>query len=181
MLTAMHQAMPRALRTALALPSAGEKKLDWRQLRRQTYTKRYRKIFPLLYPCIDCGEPVAESMQICPWCSSAKNRYDDCTQLTHICPRCHKGILGEWSYCPWCYGPGFEPQNPEKRLKIAHHARCSHCSGKLTRFMRYCPWCRRKRQKTWQVWPFPEICGKCGWSVDTNYWNYCPWCKQSLI
>ena len=181
MLTAMHQAMPRALKTALALPSAGEKKLDWRQLRRQTYTKRYSKIFPLLYLCVDCGEPVAEAMRICPWCSSTKNRYDDCTQLTHICSRCHKGILGEWRYCPWCYGSGFEPQIPEKRLNIAHHAHCSHCSGKITRFMRYCPWCRRKHQKPWRVWPFPEICGKCGWSVDTNYWNYCPWCKQSLI
>jgi hypothetical protein len=49
------------------------------------------------------------------------------------------------------------------------------------RFMRYCPWCHRKVRKPWQVRPFHEICGRCGWSVDSVFWNYCPWCKQRLI
>ena len=32
-----------------------------------------------------------------------------------------------------------------------------------------------------EVRPFPEICGQCGWSIDSSFWNYCPWCKQVLI
>jgi RNA polymerase subunit RPABC4/transcription elongation factor Spt4 len=120
-------------------------------------------------------------MQACPWCGSEKNRYDTRSRFSHICHRCHKGVLPEWRYCPWCYGPGFTPQEHERSIKASYHGRCKKCGGKLMRFMRYCPWCHHKIKRPWDVRPFPEVCGKCGWPVDSDFWNYCPWCKQNLV
>ncbi len=180
MLAAMDEAIPAAFRKKL---DVGEKQSvpDWRQLRRKAFIHRYRKIFTDFYPCVDCGQPIAESMHCCPWCASERNRYDDCTRFSHVCHRCHKGISPEWSYCPWCYGPGFIPQDANGSPEPAYHGRCEHCHGKLMRFMKYCPWCRRKVKKKWHVWPFPETCGQCGNAVDSSYWNYCPWCQQGLL
>lgn len=173
-----------------AIPAGHRKKLlgrtqdiipDWQQLRRKSFTRRYLRVFTDLYPCVDCGEPVAESMQCCPWCSSQRNRFDDCTRFSHLCHRCHKGVAPEWHYCPWCYGPGFIPQETNIAARPEYQGRCEHCDGKLMHFMKYCPWCRHKVRRPWQVWPFPEICTGCGWSVDSSYWNWCPWCEQRLI
>ena len=128
----------------------------------------------------DSVEGIAEKMQICPWCGSGKNRFDTCSQFSHICHRCHKGILPEWRFCPWCYGVGFESKKTSSP-KVRYHCRCKYCDGKLIRFMRYCPWCHRKVRQAWDVRPFPEVCGRCHWPVDTDFWNYCPWCKQNLM
>ncbi len=173
-----------------AIPAGHRKKLlgrtqdiipDWQQLRRKSFSRRYLRVFTDLYPCADCGEPVAESMQCCPWCGSERNRFDDCTRFSHLCHRCHKGVAPEWHYCPWCYGPGFIPQESPLAARPEYQGRCEHCEGKLMNFMKYCPWCHRKVRQKWQVWPFPEICTGCGWSVDSSYWNWCPWCEQRLL
>jgi serine/threonine-protein kinase len=181
MLTALLEVIPKSLRNGPGLKLGNKKKLDWRQMRRKTFTKRYGKVFSVIFRCIQCGEPLAESMAICPWCGSERNRFDSRSQFSHICPRCHKGVLPEWRFCPWCYGPGFESPSSVRSAGVHYHAQCKYCGGKLMRFMRYCPWCRRKVRNPWQVQPFPEICGKCGWSIDTSFWNHCPWCKQILI
>ena len=181
MLTALLQAVPRAQRKQLAVEFRDEKKGDWRRMRRETFISRYRKAFPVLFRCTKCGEPIAESMLICPWCGTADNRFDKRSQFSYICTRCHKGVLPEWRFCPWCYGPGFESPSSVRSAGVRYQARCRYCGGKLMRFMRYCPWCRRKVRRPWRVRPFPEVCGRCGWSVDSAYWNYCPWCKQSLL
>ena len=180
MLAAMDEVIPSPFRKKLQI---GEKQAapDWRQLRRKAFIQRYSKIFTDFYPCVDCGQPIAESMQYCPWCASERNRYDDCTRFSHLCHRCHKGVSPEWSYCPWCYGPGFIPQESNGLSSPAYHGHCDHCHGKLMRFMKYCPWCHRKVKKKWHLWPFPETCGQCGNSVDSSYWNYCPWCQQGLF
>ena len=153
---------------------------DWQQLRRKTFIRLYGKILGDLFPCVDCGQPVTEAMQCCPWCASERNRYDSRTPMTHVCRRCHRGVSPEWRYCPWCYGPGFVPQPDAETPVLTFHGQCGHCGGSLTRFMKYCPWCRRKVTRPWVVRPFPEVCGGCGQSVDSAFWHWCPWCKRGL-
>ena len=179
MLAAMEQALPKALhdkKTAVAKT----KTPDWRQIRRQDFTQRYQKVLGKLFACVDCGEPIAESMQACPWCGSERNRFDDRSQLSHICHRCHRGVAPDWHYCPWCYSTGFIPQEPNG-TKPDYKTKCHHCGGKMTNFMRYCPWCHKKPKKPWHLRPFPEICTTCRNSVDTNYWIVCPWCTAKLV
>jgi hypothetical protein len=101
MLAAMLEAVPKNLKTGFILKTGNGKKLDWRKMRRGAFLKRYDRVISAAFRCADCGEPIAESMMLCPWCG-------------------------------------------------------------------------RKVRQPWQVRPFPEICTKCGWSVDTNFWNYCP-------
>ncbi|MBW8016190.1 MAG: protein kinase [Planctomycetes bacterium] len=180
MLTAMIEALPKKHKNILA-PKAEKKETDWRKVRREAFVNRYSRVFPVIFRCIDCDEPIAEMMQICPWCGSGKNRFDSCSQFSHICTRCHKGVLPEWRFCPWCYGPGYESKNITSSPKVHYHCRCNHCNGKLVRFMRYCPWCHRKVKQAWDVRPFPETCGWCNWPVDTEFWDYCPWCKHNLM
>jgi len=99
----------------------------------------------------------------------------------YVCPRCGRGILPEWRFCPWCYGPRFDSPGTVRSSGVRYNAKCRYCGGKLMRFMRYCPWCHRKVRRSWKARPFPELCARCGWSVDSSFWSYCPWCKQSLI
>ena len=181
MLAALLQATPKSLQKRLTLKSDDKKKPNWRKMRREAFAKRYSKVFPTLLSCVHCGEPIAESMLLCPWCGSARNRFDGRTQFTHYCTRCYRGVLPEWRFCPWCYGSGFRSPSPARSASVRYNTKCKSCDAKIMRFMRYCPWCHRKVRKPWRVRPFPEICTKCGWSVDTEFWNYCPWCKQSLV
>ena len=181
MLTALLDATPKELRGKLGFKSAQRKKLDWVKMRRGAFIKRYSRVLAVNFRCVQCGEPIAESMHMCPWCGGERNRFDTYSQFSHICRRCHKGVLPEWRFCPWCYGPGFKSPQEVHSEGIRYQGRCKYCDGKLMRFMRYCPWCRRKIRTAWRVRPFPEICGQCGWSVDSTFWNYCPWCKQNLI
>ena len=180
MLTALLQAAPKGLQKGLALQPDTVRKLDWRKVRRDAFVKRYGKVFPSLVKCIKCGEPIAECMLLCPWCGSEDNRFDRRSSLSHICPTCHRGVLPEWRFCPWCYGCGFQSPRAARTAGVRYNTKCKYCDSKMMRFMRYCPWCHRKVRKPWRVRPFPEICTKCGWSVDTEFWNYCPWCKQSM-
>jgi len=181
MLDALLQAAPEQAFNGFVKKPAQTKKTDWRKSRRQAFLGRYGKVLNLTFTCLDCGEPIAEEMAICPWCSSDRNRFDTCSQFSHICHRCHKGMHPTWRFCPWCYGPGYQPQEEAGVRSPRYYTRCRHCKGKLMRFMQYCPWCRRKVRKAWRVNPFPELCGRCGWSIDSTYWNYCPWCTQRLI
>lgn len=181
MLTALREATPKFLRNGPVLKPQDSRKPDWRQVRRDAFVKRYGKVLPALLRCTECGEPIAESMLMCPWCGSERNRFDSRSRFSHICSRCHRGVLPEWRYCPWCYGAGFRSPSSVRSRGVRYQAKCKYCGGKLMRFMRYCPWCRRKVRQRWRVRPFPEICGRCGWSVDSTFWNYCPWCTQSLL
>ena len=181
MRSALLQVVPKNLKLAPGLKLPGKKKLNWQKLRRVAFTKRYGTVVPVALNCVDCGEPVAESMLVCPWCGSDRNRFDTDTAFSYVCTRCHRGVLPEWRFCPWCFGPGFASPADTRTQGVRYHSKCKYCNGKLMRFMRYCPWCRRKVPRPWQVRPFPEICKRCGWSVDTTFWNYCPWCEQSLV
>jgi serine/threonine protein kinase len=180
MLIALNEALPKSLKKVLQ-PDSEIKEPDWRKLRRIDFKKKYGKIFQNLYRCIDCDQLIDESMLICPNCGSAKNRFDTLARYDYICPDCHRGILPEWRFCPWCYGTGFRSPHKHKTKGIRYHSHCRYCGGKLMRFMRYCPWCHRKVKQTWHVKPFPEVCSKCSWPVDTEFFSYCPWCKQRLL
>ncbi len=181
MANAFIEAVPKKLKNAVHEKTTYKRQKNWRKIRTESFIRKYKKLFGSFHKCRDCGEPITESMLICPWCGSEKNHFDRRSHFKYICPRCHKGLSEQWRFCPWCYGYGFEMPHPDKPSPIRYHSRCKYCNGKIMRFMRYCPWCRRKITKSRQVRPFPEVCSKCGWSVDTEYWNYCPWCKQSLI
>ncbi|MFZ2147579.1 MAG: serine/threonine-protein kinase [Sedimentisphaerales bacterium] len=178
MLAAMIKALPKSHQKALKVTE--QKESDWHKVRREAFVKRYGRLFNAIFRCVNCDEPIAETMQLCPWCGSEKNRFDTRSQFTHICPRCHKGVLPEWRFCPWCYGPGLDSPSSIRSAGVYYHALCKYCDGKLMRFMRYCPWCHRKVRQPWRIRLFPEICGRCGWSIDSDFWNYCPWCKQDL-
>ncbi|MHC4618760.1 MAG: protein kinase domain-containing protein [Planctomycetota bacterium] len=180
MLGALLQAAPKGLQKGLALQPDTSRKLDWRKVRRDAFVRRYGKVFSSLVKCIKCGEPIAECMLLCPWCGSDRNRFDRRSPLSHICPTCHRGVLPEWRFCPWCYGCGFQSPSRARTAGVRYNTKCKYCDAKIMRFMRYCPWCHRKVRRPWRVRPFPEICTKCGWSVDTEFWNYCPWCKESM-
>jgi hypothetical protein len=178
MLVALQEATPRSLKNGHT--DKNEKPMiNWQQARRQAFSKRYQRTLGQLLKCRHCGEPIAESMEICPWCGCGKNRFDSTTSLTHVRHRCHKGVLAEWKYCPWCYGEGFASPAEARTKGVRYSGQCK-CGGKLMRFMRYCPWCHRKVRQNWDVHPFPEKCGKCNWPVDSAFWDYCPWCRQQL-
>ena len=180
MLLALSQSLPKNLRKSFILKNADRINLDWRKIRRSTFLKKYSKVLNSVFRCVDCDEPISESMQICPWCGSDRNRFDTTTLFDRICPRCHRGISNYWHYCPWCYGSGFETDPSGRKVGVRYHTKCKYCKGKLMRFMRYCPWCHRKVRKPWHIRPFPEVCSRCGWSVDSTFWRCCPWCKQNL-
>ncbi|MFH1615480.1 MAG: serine/threonine-protein kinase [Planctomycetota bacterium] len=179
MLTAMRHVLPKNIKSGR--DSAAVKKADWQQIRREEFIKRYRKALPALLKCVRCSEPVSENMVICPWCGTGRNRFDSRTRFSHVCYRCHRGVWPEWRFCPWCYGPGFKSPSPVRTVGVHYDGKCRYCGGKVMRFMKYCPWCRHKIHKAWRVKPFPEVCGRCGWSVDSSFWNYCPWCEYSLL
>lgn len=179
MLSAMLEATPKALQKRL-VSKVKDKASDWHKMRRQAFVKRYNRVLPTTLGCVECKEPIAESMKACPWCGSGRNRFDTTSQFSHICRRCHKGVLPEWRYCPWCYGAGFASPSDSRTHGVRYHSKCKYCEGRLMRFMRYCPWCRRKVRHRWDVWPFPETCGKCGWGVDSAFWDRCPWCTAAL-
>jgi hypothetical protein len=180
MLTALLEATPRKFRNGYHKEQEKNRLADWTKIRRETFIGRYSKILGADFKCVDCGEPIAESMLICPWCGSSRNRFDRRSNFDYVCPSCHKGVLAEWRYCPWCYGPGFKSPAKSKTPGVRYHGRCKHCGGKLMRFMRYCPWCRRKVRNRWRIAAFGEICSQCRGPVDTSYWSYCPWCGRQL-
>jgi serine/threonine-protein kinase len=177
---AMLAAVPKKLKTTSHSKKI-QKRIDWKKTRDQSFLNKYGKILQADFKCSDCGQPVSESMQICPWCGSEKNRFDRKTNFDYTCPDCHRGVGADWNYCPWCYSKGFVQQDVKSSGKIKYQDKCKYCGGKLMRFMRYCPWCHRKVVQKWKAAVFPQICNSCKQSVDTDYWNWCPWCKQKLI
>ena len=181
MLDALNEALPKAVKKRMSGQSAPTARpADWRQIRRETFARRYGKALSLGQRCCGCREPIDERMLFCPWCGSDRNHFDTSSKFDLICPDCRRGVLPEWKFCPWCYGPGFQVQSENGTPGVRYQGSCRYCKGKLMRFMSYCPWCHRKVRRPWQMSPFPEVCGRCHWSVDEGYWDFCPWCQQML-
>jgi len=181
MLAAFQDTLPGRIVEKVSTQAPKPRVKSWQLLRREAFEARYRKALQRFSPCVNCGEPLAEMMTYCPWCGSDRNRFDCLTVFSHYCPDCYKGVLPEWPYCPWCHRGSFKPSDPVATKRAHYVERCKHCDGGIMRFMRYCPWCHRKIHRPWQVRPFPEICTRCRWSIDSVFWNYCPWCRQCMV
>ncbi|UCG47353.1 MAG: protein kinase, partial [Phycisphaerales bacterium] len=82
MRTALIHVVPKGLKMPALGRSSGRRKLDWRKMRSEAFLKRYGKLLSGVFKCVECGEPVAESMVACPWCGSDRNRFDENTQLS---------------------------------------------------------------------------------------------------
>ena len=179
MLSALLVAAPVAAGRALGREVVARRP-DWRRVRREAFRERYGRVLGRLHACVDCGEPVAEAMAVCPWCGSERNVFDERTEHDAVCPRCRRGVRAEWRYCPWCWGAGFAEVSERRAKGVRSVAKCGKCGEGLEQWMRYCPWCHAKLERGWQVRGFPEVCGECGGSVDTEYWRVCPWCGVEL-
>ena len=155
---------------------------SWRKIQWREFQRQFRKTLDTTHYCRRCEGPVAETMQVCPWCGTEHPTHRAETSMPAICPRCERGVKNDWNYCAWCYGTGFEVEThrhyPDKR----YSATCSNhsCRQPLMPFMRYCPWCRSKVRKTWKIEGSSHRCTSCGWGIVREFWDYCPWCRAPV-
>ncbi len=195
MLEAFRRIKPRAIRHHLngKVTRSGKRKKpattkrDWKTVRVREFLRRYKAPLDIRCTCENCGEPVAEAMQACPWCGVKREKHLDETTYPARCPRCKRGMKLDWRFCAWCYGPAIGPfsnrQFTDKRY--AKSAKCSNraCERKaLIPFSRYCPWCRTKVKHKWAIpgGATKERCPSCRWGVVSEFWDYCPWCARKL-
>ncbi|MFQ5507043.1 MAG: serine/threonine-protein kinase, partial [Planctomycetota bacterium] len=170
MMTAYRRLLPKALASAAfrrRRPSTRAKR-HWTQVRREQFLREFGRQLRARATCPSCDGPVAEPMQVCPWCGYRFREYKGKTDFPSTCPRCSRGMKLDWIYCPWCYGAGFEPATNREFEDRRYLGRCANsaCDRKvLMPFMRYCPWCRRKVTKRWKIDVAGSKCSKCGWGV----------------
>lgn len=156
---------------------------DWRTIRRHEFLKQYRTVLEAHATCHRCHGPLAEAMQVCPWCGAEHRAGRDETRFPTRCRRCRRGLKSDWRFCPWCYGPAVKPLSTRRYSDVRYAAKCTNrsCQGKvLMPFMRYCPWCRRKVKQAWKIAGSRDRCPRCAWGVLPDYWDYCPWCSRTL-
>jgi len=156
---------------------------DWRAIRRRQFLKQYRQALAIRGSCHRCHGPVAEAMQVCPWCGTKRRSAREETRFPRRCPRCKRGLKADWRFCPWCYGPAVSRAAAQRYSDVRYTARCLNpsCKGKLLMpFMRYCPWCRQKVKRAWKIATSKGRCRRCRWGVLPDYWDYCPWCGRSV-
>lgn len=172
---------PRA--TAKRSTKSSRRSADWKTIQRRQFLQEFGKALETKHNCTQCGGPVSEPMQGCPWCGKQRLAHEGTTDFPQQCPRCNRGMKLDWEYCPWCYGPGFEPSSNRQFTDVRYTGRCqnSKCTRKvLMPWMRYCPWCRRKSRRKWKIPESTHTCGHCGWGVVAGYWSHCPWCCKRL-
>ncbi len=177
----------RALRSSLAQRRRQRRRgeptaTNWRTVRHREFLKRHSKNLATRGRCQHCQGPVAETMQVCPWCGRKRKIEPGPSRFPARCPRCKRGVKSDWRYCPWCWGPAINPESEPRYPDVRYTARCSNpaCGGKLMPLMRYCPWCHRKVRKAWLVPGSQARCTRCKWGVLPEYWDYCPWCGRSI-
>ncbi len=154
----------------------------WREVRWREFSRRFGKALDARHQCRHCDGPVAESMQVCPWCGTDNPARGVESRMPSSCPRCDRGVKNDWDYCSWCYGPGFEAETSRRYPDKRYTSRCSNkrCKGPLMPFMRYCPWCRSKVREKWTLPGSNDHCSACGWGIARDYWNYCAWCCEPV-
>jgi len=162
---------------------ASRSQRDWRTIRRREFLKHYRTMLEVRGTCHRCQGPVAEAMQVCPWCGVKRRVGSDEDRFPGRCRRCKRSVKSDWRFCPWCYGAAIKPDAEPRYSDVRYAGRCGNpsCSGKdLMPFMRYCPWCRRKVRRVWKIEGSKDRCPRCGWGVLRDYWDHCPWCGRTL-
>ena len=162
--------------------SNGRRSSTWRQLQWREFQRQFKKPLQTHHHCRRCEGPVAESMQVCPWCGFDNPARGAESRLPASCPRCERGVKNDWDYCAWCYGPGFVEESSRHYPDKRYTAQCANarCRGPLMPFMRYCPWCRGKVRRPWKLTGSKHSCRACGWGIARDYWNYCAWCREPV-
>jgi serine/threonine-protein kinase len=158
-------------------------KRDWKTIRFQEFRKRYGRSLEVRATCGECGGPISERMEFCPWCGKHCHVYGGETRFPTRCRRCGRGMKLDWRFCPWCYGPGVDLATNRRYSDVRYEGRCSNpsCTRKeLVPFVHYCPWCRTKVRHPWRLAGSKETCGRCGWGVLREFWDYCAWCGKPL-
>jgi serine/threonine-protein kinase len=144
------------------------------------FQRRHGRRLDMRYRCYRCDLPVAETMQVCPWCGFSHNAFTEVTSAPLACPDCERGVEREWPCCPWCYPGRFEtngrPPKPDPRAVRTCPRR--GCDGQLRPFMRYCPLCKQKVRRPWIDPELPDRCPRCHGSTSQDFWNHCPWCAR---
>lgn len=153
---------------------------SWRQQQWREFQRLYKKALDTRHECRRCEGPVAESMQVCPWCGIDNPTRGEATRMPAQCPRCERGVKRDWDYCAWCYGPGFEPATNRRYSDQRYTAKCARCREPLMPFMRYCPWCRTKVKKPWKLEGSRHTCRSCKWGIAREFWNFCAWCREPV-
>ena len=193
MLSAFRRIKPRAVRTGARTPAAARRTgatRNWKTLRIREFLRRYRTALDIRSTCEQCGEPVAEAMQACPWCGTERDKHRDATSFPARCKRCKRGVKLDWKYCAWCYGPAIGPKSARTYTDKRYVAKCANtaCPRRLLMpFMRYGPWCRIKVRRRWPIPPARgetqsagTPCPRCRHGVLEEFWDYCPWCGKKL-
>jgi ribosomal protein L33 len=186
----MHAAFRRAQSGARRQRRAGKtrdtrtarQKSSWRRMQWREFQRQFRSELQTVDQCRRCSGPVAESMQVCPWCGVDNPGLDSNSRMPAHCPRCERGGKLDWDYCAWCYGPGFEAETNRRYSDKRYVAKCanSKCRQPLMAFMKYCPWCRQKVRKPWPLKGSKEKCRACRWGIAGEFWNFCAWCREPI-
>lgn len=193
MLAAFTRIKSRAVRTSARTPAGtrrASRTRNWKTVRIREFLRRYRTPLEARYHCDNCGEPIAEAMQTCPWCGVNRDKHRDSTTFPARCKRCKRGVKLDWKYCPWCYGAAIGPKSTRTYTDKRYVAKCPNtaCPRRdIMPFMRYCPWCRVKIKRKWPIPPAKgetETAGKrcttCGNGVLDEFWDFCPWCGKKV-
>lgn len=148
------------------------------ELETRWFLRQYGRRLGLEFDCHQCGGPISEAMQHCPWCGTDRNSFAEVTRYPLICPDCERGVRAEWKACPWCYSARFEANGraPRSDPRAARSCRKRGCGGQLRPYMRYCPLCKTKVVRPWSEPDFPT-CKRCRWAMAPR-WRHCPWCGR---
>ena len=144
------------------------------------FRRRYGQKLGMRFHCHRCGGPIAEAMNVCPWCGSKDNSFLNLTSEPLACPECERGVKAEWTACPWCFSGRFQGNGQRPRVDSKATRRCTRhgCDGQIRIFMRYCPLCKQKVRRLWSHPELSDRCRRCRWPVSRQFWRFCPWCGR---
>jgi RNA polymerase subunit RPABC4/transcription elongation factor Spt4 len=144
------------------------------------FRRRHGRALGMRFHCRRCNGPIAEAMNVCPWCGTKDNSFAEITRAPLICPRCERGVLPEWTSCPWCWAGRFRGNGRPPRPDPLAVRRCTRrgCPGELRPFMRFCPVCKQRPGRPWSHPDLADRCARCRWPVSAAFWRFCAWCGR---
>lgn len=180
---AFHHALSAALEKKPAPARSRPKRRKRREatpfeLEGRWFKRHHGRALGLAFTCHRCDGPIAEAMEVCPWCGTDRNSFDEITRYPLFCPGCLRGVRPEWTACPWCYPTRLTGNGRKAPPDPRAERRCTRkgCDGQLRPFMRYCPTCKTRVRRPWKVEGLAP-CKKCRWPTSDR-WRYCAWCAR---